>query len=153
MTRYIAAVGLMGAVAGGAAVAVLAGQTAQQPPYQTSRIPLPAVDTLKVVGGVEVTNVPTVLAQQLGPWTMTMAAPMAVTVGDTVSTAPRVPAFLAAGERYVITWPTGKTDTVQVVQARSDGWVQVDPQPNAASGGRWINPSMAMQIEWLRERK
>jgi hypothetical protein len=150
MNRYIIAVVVACAVAGG--VAVLRAQT-QQPTFQTSPIPLPASDTLKVMGGVEVTNVPTVLAQQLGPWTVTMETPVAVSVADTVATAHRVPAFLAAGERYAIAWPTGKTDTVQVVQARADGWVQVDPQTNAAAGGRWINPSMAMQIEWLKEKK
>jgi hypothetical protein len=96
---------------------------------------------MKIAGSVEVTNTPTVHAQQTGTWIVGLAGPQTFTVGT--------PSFIVAGKTYTFSWPTGKNETARIIEIKEDGWVQV-AEAAQAGAGRWLNPGMALAVEEVR---
>ncbi len=85
---------------------------------------------------VTIANEPTVMAQQAGPWTVSLAdQPLPIWTA---------PAFLQAGTTYIFNWPGGESEEHRVLAVGSTGWLRVDTEDNRA---KWLNASVAVSIE------
>ena len=124
------------AVTGGLVLAggVILGEQTQQEPSQPIFEPGPA----EIVGNVNITNEPTVQAQQAGTWE--------VRVADQIALVIPTPEFLVVGQSYRFTWPGSDTaQTYQVLSLAGNGWVAAAPA--VGGDGMWINASLATGIE------
>ena len=103
-----------------------------QPDFGTGTVTV----TIANEPGVIVTNEPTVVARQAGPWTVSLSDQPLL-----ISTAPD---FLQTGATYTFNWPDGLSEEHQVVAVGNNGWVRVDTEDNRA---KWLNSSLAVSIE------
>jgi hypothetical protein len=135
---------LIGALAG--AGLIWTGLSAQQ---ETRSTPGFGSGIVKVVGTVDIGNVPEVLAGQRGEWRVAIANTAAVRVANTPTVLVANPEFVKTGTQYLVVWVTGERDQVMVTQAGSGGWIEVD-QPGSLK--RWINLSSARSVEEVARR-
>jgi hypothetical protein len=120
----------------GVAAILWVGVTAQQ---EVLPKPGPGSGITRVVGQVEITNVPQVQAAQRGDWQ--------VAIGNTPSvrvTGVDGPGFIVQGQAYQITWADGQVETVVPSGPARDGWFPVDDMR------RWINVNSARSIARAR---
>ncbi len=103
-----------------------------QPDFQTGTVTV----TIANEPGVTVTNEPTVMARQAGPWT--------VRLSDQRVLAWTTPEFLQVGATYTFNWPEGGSEEHRIVAVRNSGWVQVETENDRA---KWLNSSVAVSIE------
>ena len=92
--------------------------------------PGPGSGLTKVVGTVTISNTPDVRVVE-----MPQMPPTAIAA----------PPFLRKGGKYAITWTDGATDTVTVLDAGQDGWIQVE-----GTRWRWVNLRAARGVEESR---
>ena len=118
-------------------VLLCAGAAAQQEMRST---PGPGSGTTGVRGTVDIGTIPPVHAVQRGDWQVAVSNVPTVTMA--------APAFARAGGRYSITWSTGETETVTIVEPSQGGWVQVERGGDGR--GRWINLTSARAISEMR---
>ena len=104
---------------------------------------------VKVVGTVDIGNVPEVVAAQRGEWRVAVANTAAVRVANTPTVLVANPEFVKTGTQYLVVWVTGERDQVMVVQTGTGGWIEVD-QPGSLK--RWINLSSARSVEEVARR-
>ena len=77
--------------------------------------PIFAPGPAEVVGSVSITNEPTVNAQQVGTWQVSLAETPAVRTST--------PAFLQVGTTYAFSWPGAeRSDRYRIIGLGSDGW-------------------------------
>jgi hypothetical protein len=89
---------------------------------------------------VQVVNQPTVQAQQVGEWRVSV--PGGVTINKGGGFTFEGPDFLEVGKRYTIRWDAGVAGSYTIVQV-SRGWALV-----RTSGSRlWVNTALAVAIE------
>jgi hypothetical protein len=103
-----------------------------QPDFGTGTVTV----TIANEPGVIVTNEPTVVARQAGPWTVSLSDQPLL-----ISTAPD---FLQTGATYTFNWPDGLSEEHQVVAVGNNGWVRVDTEDHRA---KWLDSSLAVSIE------
>ena len=108
------------------------GTQQNQPDFGTGTVTV----TIANEPGVIVTNEPTVVARQAGPWTVSLSDQPLL-----ISTAPD---FLQTGATYTFNWPDGLSEEHQFVAVGNNGWVRVDTEDNRA---KWLNSSLAVSIE------
>jgi hypothetical protein len=130
---------LIGALAG--VGLIWTGLSAQQ---ETRTTPGFGSGIVKVVGTVDIGNVPEVLAGQRGEWRVAVANTAAVRVANTPTVLVGNPEFVKTGAQYLIVWVTGEREQVTVTATATGGWIEVD-QPGSLR--RWINLSSARSIE------
>ena len=99
---------------------------------QVYRQPDAGTGLVTVAGAVEITNTPSVMATQVGPWKVDVANTPSVTLPP--------PDFLRSRTKYEVVWPNGDRESVVVDQIGRDGWVRVDDH-------RWINVAGARSLE------
>lgn len=133
---------LMGTLA--AAALLWAGVAAQQ---ETRATPGFGSGIVKVAGSVEVANEPVVHAAQRGEWRVAIANTPAVTVANRPTVVAANPDFVRRDARYVVTWPTGESESVTVTEVGSGGWVEVG---TPGTGRRRVNLAAARAIEHAR---
>lgn len=106
--------------------------------------PGPGSGTMNVRGTVDIGNSPEVRVANT-PDVRVSNAPDVRVVHMPPDAMPG-PAFLRKGNRYAVTWPDGKTETVTIVStAAGAGWAQV----SSNKGERWINVNAALAVERL----
>ncbi len=88
--------------------------------------PGPGSGITKVIGTVNIGNVPEVRATQDGDWQVTVAS---------------IP-FLKAKGRFVVNWPDGSTERLIVLESGPGSWVLAEGAPR-----RWVNLGMARSVE------
>ena len=125
------------ALAIGAAVVLGASQRRganqqSQPDFETGTVTV----TVANEPGVIVTNEPTVMARQAGPWTISLSD-RPVLIWTT-------PDFLQPGTTYTFNWPGGESEEHRVLAVGNNGWVRVDTEDDTA---KWLNSSVALSIE------
>ena len=108
------------------------GTQQNQPNFETTAVTVIVANE----PGVTVTNEPTVLARQAGPWTVSLP-------GDRLLIR-TTPGFLQAETTYTFTWPGGGVEEHRVVAVGDNGWVQVETEDGHA---KWVNSSVAVSIE------
>ncbi|CAN5842156.1 hypothetical protein BH24ACI4_BH24ACI4_21260 [soil metagenome] len=118
-------------------VLICAGAAAQQEMRST---PGPGSGTTGIRGTVDIGNIPPVQAVQSGDWRVAVSNVPTVTMA--------APPFVHAGSRYLITWPTGESETVTIAQPGPGGWVRVEP--TAEGRARWINLATARSISEMQ---
>ena len=112
---------------------------AQQQPPPTQPRPgfgsgvMPVEGNVTVQGTVNIGNVPTVGAMQIGDWKA------AVTTLPPVSIAG--PDFVQVGTRYQVIWSIGDGETFAVSAIGRGGWIRVGDKPE-----RWVNLSAARSV-------
>ncbi len=103
-----------------------------QPDFGTGTVTV----TIANEPGVIVTNEPTVVARQAGPWTVSLSdQPLLIST---------TPDFLQTGATYTFNWPGGGAEEHRVTAVRNSGWVQVETENDRA---KWLNSSVAVSIE------
>jgi hypothetical protein len=120
--------------------AFIAVGSAQQ---EVRTTPGPGSGIMKVVGSVDIANVPSVEAGQRGEWRVAISNTPQVAIAGTPSVALSALPFVAARGQYRVTWTDGSTETVTVVEAGPGGWIRVASE----DGQRWVNLSMAQAIQ------
>lgn len=94
---------------------------------------MPVEGHVSVEGTVNVGNVVTVSALQIGDWKAAVTSLPPVTISG--------PDFVQAGARYQVIWATGDGETVTVSAVGRGGWVRVGDKPE-----RWLNLSSARSV-------
>ena len=118
-----------------------AATAAQQ---EQAKVPGPGTGIFKVIGTVDVGNVPTVLATQAGQWKVDVANAPEVRVAGAPPLVLAAPEFLKIKSRCDITWTAGDRETVQLVQLGPGGWVRVQTDNGRQ---RWVNLALARSVE------
>jgi hypothetical protein len=141
VTRW-AWIGILGLVVVGLASA--AALRAQNVPQTTPRtFPVPTADTgpVPIQGSVTIANIPMVSATQAGPWAMKLDGPQDVHV--------LAPSFLKVGQTYRFRWTMDRDERYKVLSV-SDGWVLGQLAGSDPAIQRWLNPSLAISIQYLK---
>jgi hypothetical protein len=99
------------------------------------------------LSSVNVVNRPSVAAEQSGEWQVAIRGISDVRITNATPVRVQLPQFAGKG-KFLVTWPNGQTENIQVLDVGEDGWVQV---ANAArTGPRWMNLRIAREIEELK---
>ena len=115
--------------------------TAAEAQQEMRPTPGPGSGMTRVMGTVDVGNVPEVTAAQRGDWKVAINNTPTVTVGAM----PALP-FIRVGTRYVVTWPDGGSQRLTVTESGPGGWVKVSGETTVL----WVNLSAARSIEFTR---
>lgn len=100
---------------------------------------------VQVRGTVDVGRLPPVDVGQRGDWRVSLATVADTRVVNIPTVALALPPFVAEGGRYLVTWPSGESQSIVVGQV-AGGWVRL-----AVDGpARWVNISTARAIEQAR---
>lgn len=113
--------------------------------YAQETKPVPGFGTgiVKVEGTVDIGNTPLVLAHQAGEWKVVLAAPPDVRVVNMPNVSIPAPEFLKKGARYEITWSTGESQVIRVLEVAHGGWLRAE----AGNRQRWLNLASARSVE------
>ena len=97
---------------------------------------------VQVRGTVDIGKLPPVDVGQRGDWKVSLATVADTRVVNIPTVALAVPAFVAEGGRYVVTWANGERENIVVGQV-AGAWVRaaVDGPP------RWVNLTSARAVE------
>ena len=99
------------------------------------------------LSSVTVVNRPSVAAEQSGEWQVAISRMPEVRISNTLPVSIQLPRFAAKG-KYLVTWQSGESETVTVIDIGEDGWVQA--ANTVRSGARWVNLRSARAIEELK---
>jgi len=94
--------------------------------------PGPGSGVTKVVGEVNIGNIPDVRVKEMPPLRVSEMPPLSIAN----------PPFVRKSERYLITWSDGSSEGVTVLEVGQDGWVKVEGRR-----ARWINLRLARSVE------
>jgi hypothetical protein len=137
--------------AAGGAWALAQGRTettAAAGPRQTFPQPTADPGPVRIAGSVNVANVPHVLSEQLGEWTVSLAGQPSVHLSGRPTVTMGGPVFLETDREYRFVWADGQAETYRVLGAEADGWVRGEAIAGEAPRvQRWINPQQARTIE------
>lgn len=130
-------------VGAGVLMAVAALCWARSTDGQVQSVPGPGSGIVTVQGTVDIRTLPPINANQRGDWKVSLANVPDVRVVNTPTVTIPPLAFLKVRGRYGVTWPAGDTETIEVAELGSGGWVR------AAGPGRrrWLNLATAKAIE------
>jgi hypothetical protein len=90
--------------------------------------------------GVFIANQPTVQAQQVGEWRVSVPGGVALNKAATFTF--ETPEFLEVGKRYAIHWSSGLSGSFTIERV-SKGWALA----RSAQGRLWINTALAASVE------
>ena len=99
------------------------------------------------LANVNVVNRPAVAAEQGGEWQVAISRMPDVRISNTATVSIQLPRFASKGT-YLVTWQSGESERVTVIDIGEDGWVQA--ANTARSGARWVNLRSARAIEEVK---
>lgn len=118
---------------------------------QLTPLPTPAPGITQTA----VVNIPTVRAEQAGPWKVELTPEIVQRLEAASPVNPSIPSFLQAQKRYAFTWDAGRpAENYTVLEVRRDGWISASSDAGAEirtpRQPLWLNAARAMAIQELR---
>ena len=99
------------------------------------------------LSNVNVVNRPAVAAEQGGEWQVAISRMPDVRISNTATVSIQLPRFASKGT-FLVTWQSGESEKVTVIDIGEDGWVQA--ANTVRSGARWLNLRSARAIEEMK---